>query len=74
MLGVITTAKALDFETTQSYSLVVTATDSGTPALAATLTIPITVTNVNEYAPACTSYNMVASVAEETAAQPSQVH
>ena len=73
MLGVITTAKALDFETTQSYSLVVTATDSGTPALTATLTISITVTNVNEYAPSCTSYNMVAKVAEETATQPSQV-
>ena len=73
MLGVVTTANALDFERTQSYDLQVEATDSGTPARAGALTVKVTVTNVNENAPTCTSYNMIAYADEETAAQPSQV-
>lgn len=40
---------AIDFESSlTSFTLVVTATDSGTPALSATKTVQITVTNVNE--------------------------
>ena len=44
--GNITTATALDFETTPSYSLTVTATDGG--GLSDTATVTVTVTNVNE--------------------------
>ncbi|QQL43871.1 cadherin domain-containing protein [Sulfuriroseicoccus oceanibius] len=46
--GAITTAAALDFETTPSYALTVTVTDNGTPALSDTAAVAVTVTNVNE--------------------------
>ncbi|QQL45498.1 cadherin domain-containing protein [Sulfuriroseicoccus oceanibius] len=46
--GAITTAAALDFETTPSYALTVTVTDDGTPALSDTAAVAVTVTNVNE--------------------------
>ncbi len=50
--GAITVAGALDYETTPSYSLVVTVTDGGSPSLSATATLTITVTDVaNEHAP-----------------------
>ena len=44
--GNIRSATALDFETTPSYSLTVTATDGG--GLSDTATVTVTVTNVNE--------------------------
>ncbi len=46
--GAITVASALDFEPTESYSLVVTVTDVGSPFLSGTATLTITVTDVNE--------------------------
>ena len=47
--GAITVADALDYETTPSYSLVVTVTDGGsTSRLSDTATLTITVTDVNE--------------------------
>ena len=49
--GAITVAGALDYETTTSYSLMVTVTDGGSTPLSATETLTITVTDVNEYAP-----------------------
>ncbi len=49
--GAITVAGALDYETTTSYSLMVTVTDGGSTPLSATATLTITVTDVNEYAP-----------------------
>ncbi len=54
--GAITVAGALDYETTASYSLVVTVTDGGrTSRLSDTATLTITVTDVNEHAPVFTS-------------------
>ncbi len=44
--GAITVADALDYETTPSYSLVVTVTDGGSPSLSATATLTITVTDM----------------------------
>jgi VCBS repeat-containing protein len=54
----------LDFETNPQFSLVVRATDSGQPALSATATITINVTNVND---APTLANRTFSIAENTA-------
>ena len=59
--GEITTAAALDFETTASYSLVITGTDSG--GLADTGTVTVTVVNVNE---APTAIDNSGSLAENT--------
>ena len=49
--GEITVAGALDYETTTSYSLMVTVSDGGSSSLSDTATLTITVTDVNEYAP-----------------------
>jgi len=46
--GVVSVAGPIDFETLSAYSLTVTATDSGTPALSDTATVTITVNDVNE--------------------------
>ena len=47
--GAITVAGALDYETTASYSLVVTVTDGGSPSLSDTATLTITVTGATDY-------------------------
>src|SRR2546428_11622018 len=48
--GAITVANsaALNFETTPSFSLTISATDAGTPVLSGSNTIRINLTNVNE--------------------------
>ncbi|QQL45499.1 cadherin domain-containing protein [Sulfuriroseicoccus oceanibius] len=46
--GHITTAVALDFETTPAYALTVAVTDNGTPALSDTAEVLVAVTNINE--------------------------
>ncbi|XP_060532504.1 protein dachsous [Cylas formicarius] len=50
-LGHLTLAKHLDFETTQRHTLVVTATDSGSPPLSANLTVMIEVQDMNDNPP-----------------------
>ncbi|PVD25347.1 hypothetical protein C0Q70_15847 [Pomacea canaliculata] len=68
--GVVVTVKPLDYETTTSYTLVITATDNGTPtARTSTTTVIIAVTNVNEKAPACSSYLITAPVDENVVTQ-----
>ena len=51
--GVITVldANALDFETTPSYTLTITATDNGSPAMTDTATVTITVNDINDITP-----------------------
>jgi VCBS repeat-containing protein len=44
----VATSSALNFESTQSYALIVSATDNGSPILNSQATVTITVTNVNE--------------------------
>ncbi|WP_346187115.1 cadherin domain-containing protein [Rubritalea halochordaticola] len=61
--GAITTAAALDFETTANYTLSVTGTDSG--GLSDTATVTVTVTDSNE---APVANDASGSVAENTAA------
>jgi hypothetical protein len=46
--GQITVAGALDFETTAQYTLVVQATDNGTPVLSGQATITVNVTDAND--------------------------
>ena len=66
--GVITVNSALDFETTPSYTLTVTATDGGTPALTSTntATVTITLSDVNE-APVFATTTYSATIAEDLA-------
>ena len=49
--GVLTLQNSLDFETVSSYTLVVTASDSGTVPLSSNATVSITVVNVNDEIP-----------------------
>ncbi|XP_066284098.1 cadherin-23-like [Branchiostoma lanceolatum] len=65
--GAITTARALDYETTTSYSLTVTATDQGSTPLSATAQVGITITPYNEFDPTFgqASYNI--AIDEDTA-------
>ncbi|KAG8507314.1 Protocadherin-23 [Galemys pyrenaicus] len=49
--GVITTNSVLDRELTASYSLIVQATDKGTPRLSGTTVVKIQVTDINDNAP-----------------------
>lgn len=44
----VATTAAIDFETTPSFALTVTATDDGTPALSGTATVTITLNDINE--------------------------
>ncbi|MDB5336835.1 MAG: hypothetical protein JWN70_2454, partial [Planctomycetaceae bacterium] len=44
----VANSAALDFETKPSFSLVVRATDNGTPSLSSSTTVTISLTNVNE--------------------------
>ena len=55
--GVITVldASALDFETTPSYTLTITATDNGSPAMMDTATVTITVNDINDEPPVVTA-------------------
>ncbi len=56
----------LNFEDTASYSLMVTATDNGTPAASSTVPVTINLTNVNE-APTFGAASYTFSVAENSA-------
>jgi hypothetical protein len=49
--GVIRVANTLDFETTASYTLTIRAADAGTPANTNTLSLVITVVDINEHTP-----------------------
>ena len=58
----------LDFETKTSFTLHVSATDSGTPALSSACTVLITLTDVNDNDPVFDQVTLTASVAENQAA------
>ncbi|XP_069101545.1 protocadherin Fat 4-like [Argopecten irradians] len=47
--GLLSTAATLDAETTQSYTLIVTANDNGATPLTGTTTVYVSVTNVDEF-------------------------
>lgn len=62
--GVIELRKQLDRETTEMYSLIVQATDQGTPSLSSTATVNVTLLDVNDNAPLCNHSSYVIEVAE----------
>ena len=49
--GQLTLQQKLDYETMQSYSLVIACTDMGEPALSDTITVPVNVGPINDNAP-----------------------
>jgi hypothetical protein len=67
--GDVTVLSALDFETNPSITLVVTATDKGSPtARSSTSSVVITVSDVNDVAPVCAQSLYSATLAENAAA------
>ncbi|XP_033745650.1 LOW QUALITY PROTEIN: protocadherin Fat 4-like [Pecten maximus] len=63
--GSITLAKTMDYDTTTSYEITVTATDGG--GLVGTGTVTLSVTNVNDNTPACPSSSYTFTLAETSA-------
>ncbi|XP_035677124.1 protocadherin Fat 4-like [Branchiostoma floridae] len=68
--GEITLKAELDYETTQSYELVVTATDQSAASAdrqSASVTVYVTVNDVNDNEPSCSPATYTATIAEDTA-------
>ncbi|XP_067685434.1 protocadherin Fat 4-like [Haliotis asinina] len=64
--GVITLQNPLNFETTPSYTLQVTASDGGGTVRSAITTVTVTVTNINDNLPSCASYVVYVTVSESS--------
>ena len=62
--GVIELRKPLDRETTEMYSLIVQATDQGSPSLSSTATVNVTLLDINDNAPLCSHSSYVIEMAE----------
>ena len=65
--GFIHTATPLDYETTSSYILTVTAKDGGSPANSATAQVNITVLNVDDNVPVFQTSSQVSKIREDVA-------
>ncbi|KAL4226469.1 hypothetical protein ACF0H5_014452 [Mactra antiquata] len=68
-VGVVTidTGQSFDFESTTSYSILITATDGGTSALSTTTTVHVDITDYNENNPVFGSPSYTLSLREDTA-------
>ncbi|XP_078692007.1 protocadherin-like wing polarity protein stan [Branchiostoma floridae x Branchiostoma belcheri] len=66
--GIVYVADTLDKETLDTYSLAIRATDQGTTARSADITLAVTVTDVNDNSPACSPDVYTATLAENAAA------
>ncbi len=64
--GVILTAMTLDFETIDSYTLVITAQDGGVPRLSGTTVVVITVSDIADNAPVFDPDSATITTAEDT--------
>ncbi|XP_058056650.1 protein dachsous [Anopheles bellator] len=64
--GHLTLARPLDYESVQRHTLVVTASDSGTPTLSTNLTILVEVQDVNDNAPIFEKHEYAIKVIEST--------
>lgn len=62
--GVIELRKPLNRETTEMYSLIVQATDQGSPSLSSTATVNVTLLDINDNAPLCSHSFYVIEMAE----------
>lgn len=62
--GAITVDAELDFETQESYLLVITATDRGSPTRSSTLTLNVTLLDQNDNAPVITNPSPVYTIRE----------
>ena len=56
--------QSLDFEATESYTVLVSITDSGTPPLSTTISVTVLVININDNTPAFTNIPTTLSVTE----------
>ncbi|XP_052268409.1 protocadherin Fat 1-like [Dreissena polymorpha] len=63
--AVIILAKPLDFETAQTYVITVLATDGGSTPSSATGLVTVTVNNINDATPQCTSPSLAVTVSED---------
>ena len=66
--GVLTVVGALDYEGTQSYSLVVHAIDGGASPRTAITTVTVSVNDLNDNAPSCSTALFAVSLQENSAA------
>lgn len=64
--GYITLTGSLDYETTQSYDLTVTASDSGRPMRSASVPVTILIININEDTPTFNQVQYAATICEGT--------
>ncbi|XP_061596681.1 protocadherin-16-like [Cololabis saira] len=65
--GTLATSRGLDREKTASYDLEVVASDRGSPALSATVTVQVTVLDVNDNSPAFRKSSYAVDVSEDAA-------
>ena len=65
VLGLITIAGALDYETSRSYSLTTQATDHGSPSLSGTAVVRVNLLDSNDNAPEFTERRYVGLVRED---------
>ncbi|XP_053377420.1 cadherin-23-like [Mercenaria mercenaria] len=67
--GVVTVSGALDMEGTNTYTVFIDAADSGTTpgALTSTYTLTVSLSDVNDFEPSCSSSLYSASLAEDSA-------
>ncbi|XP_071083745.1 protocadherin Fat 4-like [Haliotis cracherodii] len=64
--GIIKLQNTLNFETTPSYTLEVTASDGGGTVRSATTIVTVSVTNINDNLPSCPSYAVYVTVLESS--------
>lgn len=65
--GALSTSRGLDRETRKEYTLEVVATDQGSPALSATVTVEVKVLDVNDNSPVFSSSSYSVDVSEDAA-------
>lgn len=65
--GALSTSRGLDRENKAEYSLEVVATDKGSPALSATVTVQVRVLDVNDNNPVFTKNSYTVEVSEDAA-------
>ncbi|XP_059146713.1 cadherin-23-like isoform X2 [Physella acuta] len=64
--GTVILQKALDYETTKKYVLLITAQDKGTPALSTTVNMTVEVKDVNDSPPVCATSVYTSTQVENT--------